>query len=365
MINDLLHFVFKELFCVSFEANCPLSSYFLAMTSCFRFICGAGRMPLNSLTGENDDDQDILLLHDEAISSLTFNPPRVLHTKEDISDFYLLTSQAKVVAIDYKGSDISRIGTLHFVAVGVRCVEGVRVFIFDCRDLNLSPIESGLEDKQRHLLRFDAMKYLFEHTGIVKLIHDCRHFSDLLHKKFGINLAAVIDTMIWMTHFNDDHLSLHEAMKKYCPGSATDTLLQSLRFRNISWNKTPMTRAAMQYMALRVECIFELYAKIRDKEIYLHGMRLDALTHVFDATVKEYRSYLYHGEEVIGTLNRALFICHGSHELKQMESLFCVKLFYFIDKEYILILGNDDSNVTSAKNAIRDKIDLFFSFSRN
>ena len=117
----------------------------------------------------------------------------------------------------------------------------------------------------------------------------------------------------------------------------------------------------MQCLALRVECIFELYSKIRDKEIYLHGMRLDALMHVFDEIVKEYRSYEYHGEEVIGAQNRELFVCHGSHALKCLENEFCVKLFYLVDKECILILGNDESSVTSAKKAIREKIDLFFS----
>ena len=160
-----------------------------------------------------------------------------MQTKDDMSDFYLLTSQAKTVAIDYKGSDISRVGSLHFIAVGVRSVEGVRVFLFDCRELPGSFI-SDTEAKETHSLSLDALKYLFEHSGIIKLIHDCRHFSDLLHKKLDITLAAVIDSMIWITHFNDDHLSLHEAMKKYCSGSSNDILLQSPQFKNIPWNKT-------------------------------------------------------------------------------------------------------------------------------
>ncbi|XP_060064361.1 piRNA biogenesis protein EXD1-like [Ylistrum balloti] len=85
----------------------------------------------------------------------------------------------KIIGVALEGVCIGRSGTLCWLNIVVR----QQVFLFDVLKMGKECFEEGLKD-------------LLEDGGVLKVMHDCRLASDLLHHQFGVNLCNMFDTQV-------------------------------------------------------------------------------------------------------------------------------------------------------------------------
>ncbi|XP_033742722.1 piRNA biogenesis protein EXD1-like isoform X2 [Pecten maximus] len=85
----------------------------------------------------------------------------------------------KTIGVALEGVCIGRSGTLCWLNVVVR----QRVFLFDVLTMGKECFDEGLKD-------------LMEDGGILKVMHDSRLPSDLLHHQFGVILRNIFDTQV-------------------------------------------------------------------------------------------------------------------------------------------------------------------------
>ncbi|OWF47065.1 piRNA biogenesis protein EXD1-like [Mizuhopecten yessoensis] len=85
----------------------------------------------------------------------------------------------KIIGVALEGVCIGRSGTLCWLNIVIR----QRVFLFDVLSMGKECFEEGLKD-------------LLEDGSVLKVMHDCRLASDLLHHQFGVNLRNMFDTQV-------------------------------------------------------------------------------------------------------------------------------------------------------------------------
>ncbi|XP_069131174.1 piRNA biogenesis protein EXD1-like [Argopecten irradians] len=85
----------------------------------------------------------------------------------------------KTIGVSLEGVCVGRAGTLCWLNVGTHN----RVFLFDVLTMGKECFDEGLKD-------------LLEDGNVLKVMHDCRLPSDLLHHQFGVNLRNIFDTEV-------------------------------------------------------------------------------------------------------------------------------------------------------------------------
>lgn len=134
----------------------------------------------------------------------------LVSSMEILEEFKILVERKPVLAADFEGVDLSRLGRLTVVSIGVQVWSGVQVFIFNMLTDNTALIHA----------QNSVLKGLLESTAVVKIIHDCRQDSDALKAQFTTSLTNVFDTSIYCMEFDclNKRTNLNMALKKYgCP----------------------------------------------------------------------------------------------------------------------------------------------------
>ncbi|CAG5129374.1 unnamed protein product [Candidula unifasciata] len=90
---------------------------------------------------------------------------------------YIMGQEA--IGVTFEGVDIGRNGVLSVVQISTE----TDVIAFDILELGTEAFAEGLQA-------------VFESSNIVKVIHDCRWISDMLHEQFHIRAANIFDTQV-------------------------------------------------------------------------------------------------------------------------------------------------------------------------
>ena len=110
--------------------------------------------------------------------------------------------EKRFVAFDAEGVDLSRLGTIDLVSIGILCGEVCRIFLFDLMGLGGSSkakdiMAAKVGDVSATISAIDALKIVLEDPSVVKIVHDYRMDRDALYGHHGISLTSVFDTSVW------------------------------------------------------------------------------------------------------------------------------------------------------------------------
>jgi exonuclease 3'-5' domain-containing protein 1 len=174
--------------------------------------------------------------------------------------FEELIHDVHVLAVDCKGIDISRVGPLTLMSIGVRVPGGVHVFVFDF-------LHSFIQYKTSQLF---VLKRLLENPMVVKVIHDCRHISDALKTQHRVTLTNVFDSSVYVMKMGENthkRKVLHSALKEYsCVHHARrDNIFSMYKITPEMWISRPLTTFMIEYASKDVGCLFDLRDKLLDK----------------------------------------------------------------------------------------------------
>ena len=178
-------------------------------------------------------------------------------------------ADARIVALDVEGVDLSRIGnsisssllirlrlnknctgTCSLVQLAVPLGEDAQCFLFDVLD----------KPKQDPMICF--LKGILESDSVLKIIHDCRMDSDALHHLLDINLTNVHDTSCW-----------HGQLTGSCDVNLNDLLQGNGLKQNIVrdsgiyesnpafWTTRPLTDKMITWAAGDVNLMFKVHAR--------------------------------------------------------------------------------------------------------
>ncbi|ELU15581.1 hypothetical protein CAPTEDRAFT_220187 [Capitella teleta] len=159
-----------------------------------------------------------------------------------------------IISIAAEGIRIGRNGTLAWLQMATR----QHVMLFDMKALGPRAFEEGI-------------RYLLEEPTILKIIHDCRGLSDLLHHIYKIRLVNIFDTQVadaviefnkkgtWPEYTNplnkcilmflDVDISEISIFRKHAETYEAD---QSV------WLRRPLPPPALDYLVKSVRCLREL-----------------------------------------------------------------------------------------------------------
>ncbi|CAL1529970.1 unnamed protein product [Lymnaea stagnalis] len=87
--------------------------------------------------------------------------------------------EQSIVAVNFDGVHLGRNGTLSLIEVATE----TKLFVFDMLKMGVNAFNEGL----------DA---LFASKAILKVMHDCRFVSDMMHHKYKISMVNIFDTQV-------------------------------------------------------------------------------------------------------------------------------------------------------------------------
>lgn len=144
--------------------------------------------------------------------------------------FYKEALEAKRVAFDCEGVDLSRVGTLEIVSIAF---ESGNVYLIDMQ---------GEKTEQR----FAALKDLLGSETILKVIHDCRMDGDALFHLHGIPVANVHDTSVFHQDVQDN-APLNELLVHYGLGGNEVRDSSVYRENPQFWATRPLTTQMIEW----------------------------------------------------------------------------------------------------------------------
>ena len=159
----------------------------------------------------------------------------------------LTDSESNVqVAFDCEGLNLSRVGTIELISV---CFSWMEVFLIDFHGTPDSKVA-------------DALKQMFEHDKVTKIIHDCRMDSDALYHLHGIKLTNVHDTSCFhhvITRHEDK--SLNDVLQWNSLGQNVVRDKSIYKTNPNFWATRPLTERMIEWATSDVDKLFVLAAK--------------------------------------------------------------------------------------------------------
>jgi ribonuclease D len=150
------------------------------------------------------------------------------------------------VAFDCEGLNLSRLGTIELISI---CFSWMEVFLIDFHGTPDSEIVG-------------AVKQIFEHEKITKIIHDCRMDSDALYHRHGIKLTGVHDSSCFH-HANTgrEDKSLNDVLQWNDLGQNAVRDKSIYQTNPNFWATRPVTERMIDWAASDVDKLFALAAK--------------------------------------------------------------------------------------------------------
>lgn len=131
-------------------------------------------------------------------------------TVEELEEFVRCVTDKAVITLDIEGIDLSRVGTIEIISIGVEVEEGVaRAFLFDA-----SP---RVRRSELFVAQIAALKAIFENKDVTKIIHDCRQDSDVLFHHLNIRLENMFDSIVWNMVINrvSTQVNLNDTLERH------------------------------------------------------------------------------------------------------------------------------------------------------
>ncbi|XP_053400528.1 uncharacterized protein LOC123556945 [Mercenaria mercenaria] len=249
--------------------KCFLICYILALTSS------------GNETGSSDSDIDALPQSDE----YTIIPKLCNTFYESVT--YIKKHQ--VVAVAMEGISIGRFGRLCWLQIAVPG----HVFMFDVLQMGRACFEEGV-------------KSILESEDILKVLHDCRMVSDLLHHQYDINIINVFDTQVANVFVY--RLRHHHDWPRYVDGLGSalvqhlDLSMEEVNWAVVRerrreedeevWRERPPQRHLVEAAVKNVKHLIELRMVLMEKmmEEFVAGVNI-YLMHVRDASDNDAKRY--------------------------------------------------------------------------
>jgi hypothetical protein len=175
---------------------------------------------------------------------------------ENLDCFQKLVLNQLVIAFDAEGVNLSRLGDMTVVSIGVRVLQSVHVFLFDMIT----------DDSELKAAQTVVLKAILEDSSVEKIVHDCRQDSDALFTQANITLTNVFDSSIYVMRANklERRLNLNNSLKLHdCLINANRDETHNIYKDNPSfWNTRPLTPFMVQYASKDVASLFDLRDKL-------------------------------------------------------------------------------------------------------
>jgi 3'-5' exonuclease len=150
------------------------------------------------------------------------------------------------VAFDCEGLNLSRVGTIELISI---CFSWMEVFLVDFHGSPDSEIAS-------------AVKQIFEHDKITKIIHDCRMDSDALYHRHGIKLTVVHDSSCFHHEITGkEDVGLNDVLQWNDLGQNNVRDKSIYKTNPNFWATRPVTEKMIEWATSDVDNLFRLAAK--------------------------------------------------------------------------------------------------------
>ena len=150
------------------------------------------------------------------------------------------------VAFDCEGVKLSRSGSLELICICFS--QNSDVFLID----------TGGKAPDLEVVR--AVKQLFEHRDVVKIIHDCRMDSDALFHIHGIKLENVHDTSCFHDELSgcEDSKNLNHVLNHNGLGQNNHRDVDEYRTNKAFWGTRPLTQKMIDWASSDVSGLMQL-----------------------------------------------------------------------------------------------------------
>jgi exonuclease 3'-5' domain-containing protein 1 len=282
----------------------------------------------------------------------------LLQSADDIQEFADATSGHVPVTFDCEGVNLSRVGTVSIVSIGVQPRELVTPHTVSASDVTggASASASGggggdlvtvfLFDMLHanavmHAAQLQALKRVLEDASTLKIIHDCRTDADALLHLHGIAVAAVFDTQVVdMIAGNGGPLTAHRAGIRRNLNTTLDAHVAMANARRMDvdyrkyprfWETRPLTDSMILTAAGDVSMLFHLYRSLLTKvcapaavtALPVAGSALpvgdEGIAAACDAALAEYTSCRFHRVVAVAESKRGRVIGTGGKNLQSLQ----------------------------------------------
>jgi len=209
---------------------------------------------------------DVAQLGDELATSLSLEAAKVIDRPTEA--FRAAFAEAKVVALDAEGVDLSRKGEISIVQIATP----KQCFLVDV--LGKSKTDPLVV----------ALRKVLEDADVVKIIHDCRMDADAMYHHLGIALTNVHDTSCWHNKLSvyGANKSLNDTLRAYGIPPNVQRDCSIYRRNPRFWAERPLTSTMIEWASGDVESLFTLYdrqrAQAKERKATSAELGIDGLT---------------------------------------------------------------------------------------
>jgi exonuclease 3'-5' domain-containing protein 1 len=301
--------------------------------------------------GINDVDESVDVLNSR--DSQDSKGVTLVASLVDLDYFQQLVKNQLVIAFDAEGVNLSRLGDLTVVSIGVRTRQSVHVFLFDM-------ITDDIELKTSQLT---ALKVILEDSSVEKIVHDCRQDSDALFTQADITLTNVFDSSIYVMRANklERRLNLNNSLKLHdcLVNENRDDSHNIYKDNPTFWNTRPLTPFMIQYASKDVASLFDL----RDKLLVLLAEtqtteEFVAIQTESNKVISEYRGLTLYELVPVPPGCIGCIIGKGGAGIAKIEKRSGAMLSCCLEDSF-LVLGDTQSKINKAKHEMMKSYERF------
>jgi len=179
-----------------------------------------------------------------------------------VSDFESLDNNvlaklrdAKVLAFDCEGVDLSRLGPISLVSIAT---------------LELCVIFDVLKAERTQGV-VDLLKDLLESPDIIKVIHDAKMDVDALHHQLGISPMMLHDTQAWDQVLTNNRDNLNRTLVRYGCRPNPEMNKDMYKINYAIWATRPLTQRLIDHASGNVKSLCDLRQKQQKKAQNIDG----------------------------------------------------------------------------------------------
>lgn len=306
-------------------------------------------------TSETDDKSNNLV---ETLSNLTIKEAplplpipyyqlvgkTVIDSIEKLNDFKVAVNDKTIISFDAEGVNLSRVGSMTIVSVGIKVTDGAHVFIFDLLTTNLT-LKNG---------KIAELKKIFENKNIEKIIHDCRQDSDALDKFHDIKLNNVFDTSIIICKLRnvEKRSNLNSALQLFdCPVNKNRGTI-SYNTQPKFWEQRPLTQFMIDYASSDVAYLFDLQLKLLNEIDTKMSHKKTSILEASNKAIDEFRGCTFQVHVSVPKSKMGIVIGSGGSNLNDIEKRSGAYVSCN-DKDGFFVLAKSKQNLDTATALIK------------
>jgi len=185
----------------------------------------------------------------------------LISSLEELEQFSSAVCDKSIVTLDIEGVELSRVGTIELISIGVEHEGTIQSFIMDASE--------AVRFSELHAAQVLVLKKLLENPDVVKIIHDCRQDSDALSAHLGIQLTNVFDTVVWNAAISKDSvfMNLNKTLEAFgCTTNENrDSTTNIYKDNPNFWATRPVTSHMLAYAGGDVSVLFDLHRAMKER----------------------------------------------------------------------------------------------------